>query len=137
MLCKNKGWNIVGPYYDKFEMWSKVLHADPKLIPSYDGWIRVRGIPLHLWNMIVFSQIGEACGGFIEVASETADKKELTEALIKVRDNYTDSFLPLLKSMMKKEMSILFTRSPRRKMAERKKSQNSWNFYKKSCRKLQ
>ncbi|TYK04254.1 mitotic spindle checkpoint protein mad1 [Cucumis melo var. makuwa] len=93
MLCKNKGWNIVGPYYDKFEMWSKVLHADPKLIPSYGGWIRVRGIPLHLWNMIVFSQIGEACGGFIEVALETADKKELTEALIKVRDNYT-RFIP-------------------------------------------
>ncbi|KAA0048009.1 uncharacterized protein E6C27_scaffold385G00750 [Cucumis melo var. makuwa] len=35
------------------------------------------------------NKIGEACGGFIEAAPETVDKAELTEDLIKVKDNYT------------------------------------------------
>ncbi|KAA0055409.1 mitotic spindle checkpoint protein mad1 [Cucumis melo var. makuwa] len=74
-------------------MWSKAAHADTKGIPSYGGWMRFRGIPLHIWNMSTFVQIGEACCGFIDAAPETVNKVELTEALIKVKDTYTD-FLP-------------------------------------------
>ncbi|KAA0039949.1 hypothetical protein E5676_scaffold266G00990 [Cucumis melo var. makuwa] len=93
LLCKNIGWTTVGPFYVKFEKWSKNAHADTKVIPSYGGWTRFRGIPLHIWNLNTFIQIGEACGGFIDAAPESINKLELTEALIKVKENYT-GFLP-------------------------------------------
>uniref|UniRef100_A0A9I9CCC9 DUF4283 domain-containing protein n=1 Tax=Cucumis melo TaxID=3656 RepID=A0A9I9CCC9_CUCME len=93
LLCKNNGWTTVGPFYVKFEKWSKSVHADTKVIPSYGGWTRFRGIPLHIWNLNTFIQIGEACGGFIDAAPESVNKIELTEALIKVKENYT-GFLP-------------------------------------------
>ncbi|KAA0044557.1 hypothetical protein E6C27_scaffold46G003060 [Cucumis melo var. makuwa] len=93
LLCKNNGWTTVGPFYVKFEKWSKSAHADTKVIPSYGGWTRFRGIPLHIWNLNTFIQIGEACGGFIDAAPESVNKIELTEALIKVKENYT-GFLP-------------------------------------------
>ncbi|TYK29576.1 hypothetical protein E5676_scaffold655G001820 [Cucumis melo var. makuwa] len=93
LLCKNIGWTTVGPFYVKFEKWSKNAHADTKVIPSYGGWTRFRGIPLHIWNLNTFIQIGEAYGGFIDAAPESVNKLELTEALIKVKENYT-GFLP-------------------------------------------
>lgn len=65
------------------------MHTKPKLIPSYGGWIRIRGIPFHALNMFAFTQIGEARGGFIEATREAVDKMELIKALINVQDNYT------------------------------------------------
>ncbi|TYK18363.1 hypothetical protein E5676_scaffold456G00820 [Cucumis melo var. makuwa] len=31
LLCKNNGWTTVGPFYVKFEKWSKSVHADTKV----------------------------------------------------------------------------------------------------------
>ncbi|KAA0037444.1 hypothetical protein E5676_scaffold808G00040 [Cucumis melo var. makuwa] len=93
LLCQNKGWTTVGKYSVRFEKWSSAYHATPKLIPSYGGWTTFRGIPLHLWNMTTFQQIGKACGGLIKVAEETRSAKNLIEARIKVRYNYS-AFLP-------------------------------------------
>ena len=30
-------------------------------------WVRVVGLPLHLWSREVFKRIGECCGGFVAV----------------------------------------------------------------------
>ena len=35
-------------------------------------WVRVVGLPLHLWSREVFKRIGECCGGFVVVDEETA-----------------------------------------------------------------
>lgn len=71
----------------------KEIHAKPKFISSYGGWNRSGGIPLHAWKLNTIKQIGETCGGFIEVARETIEKSELIEGLIKIKDNYT-GFIP-------------------------------------------
>lgn len=39
LLYGNKGWLTVGTFYVKFEQWDPEMHATPKLIPSYDGWV--------------------------------------------------------------------------------------------------
>ena len=40
------------------------LHKD-----SYtkEAWVRVVGLPLHLWSREVFKKIGDGCAGFITV----------------------------------------------------------------------
>uniref|UniRef100_A0A9I9DZH1 Uncharacterized protein n=1 Tax=Cucumis melo TaxID=3656 RepID=A0A9I9DZH1_CUCME len=43
--------------------------------------------------MKTFQQIGKACGGLIKVAEETRSAKNLIEAKIKIRYNYS-GFLP-------------------------------------------
>lgn len=40
-----------------------------------------------------FIQIGDACGGFIDIAHETKDMTEIIEASIRIKDNCT-GFIP-------------------------------------------
>ncbi|TYK13823.1 hypothetical protein E5676_scaffold488G00870 [Cucumis melo var. makuwa] len=87
------GWTTVGNYQVKFERWDTKKHACQTLIPSYGGWMRFKGVPLHLWNYDSFVNIGKACGGFLAVAKETMEKENLIEAKIKVKYNYT-GFVP-------------------------------------------
>uniref|UniRef100_A0A9I9CIB0 DUF4283 domain-containing protein n=1 Tax=Cucumis melo TaxID=3656 RepID=A0A9I9CIB0_CUCME len=93
LLYQNRGWSIVGKYFVRFEKWSYDTHATPKLIPSYEGGTTFRGIPLHIWNMQTFQQIGKACGGLIKVAEEAKASKNLIEVKLKIRYNYS-GFLP-------------------------------------------
>ena len=34
-------------------------------------WVKVAGLPLHLWSRDVFKRIGESYGGFLAVDDET------------------------------------------------------------------
>uniref|UniRef100_A0A9I9D6L4 DUF4283 domain-containing protein n=1 Tax=Cucumis melo TaxID=3656 RepID=A0A9I9D6L4_CUCME len=89
LLCQNKDWCTVEKYYVKFEKWNQKAHAAPKLLSSYEGWMRFRGIPLHAWNFNTFKQISDACGGFLAVSKETREKIDIIETNIKIRLNYT------------------------------------------------
>lgn len=73
LLCSNKstnGWTTVGKYHVRFEHWNSSLHAHQTLILSNGGWLRFRGISMHLWNYNTFISIGKACGGFLAMARE-------------------------------------------------------------------
>ena len=48
-------------------------------------WVKVIGLPFHLWSREVFKSIGESCGGFIAVDEETAFFSELQWPRILVR----------------------------------------------------
>uniref|UniRef100_A0A9I9CJ01 DUF4283 domain-containing protein n=1 Tax=Cucumis melo TaxID=3656 RepID=A0A9I9CJ01_CUCME len=107
LICKNKGWTTVGRFYVKFEEWNQKAHASPKVIPSYGGWIKVRGVPLHAWNLESFTQIGDACGGFIEVAKETRELTDIIEASIRIKDNYSGFIPAFIKLFDKEEHSFI------------------------------
>ncbi|KAA0067710.1 hypothetical protein E6C27_scaffold352G00160 [Cucumis melo var. makuwa] len=107
LICKNKGWTIVGRFYVKFEEWNQKDHASPKVVPSYGGWIKVRGVPLHAWNLESFVQIGDVYGGFMEVAKETRELTDLIEASIRVKDNYSGFILTFIKLIDKEERSYI------------------------------
>ena len=48
-------------------------------------WVRVVGLPLHLWSREVFKRIGENYGGFIVVDKENTFLSQLHWAHILVR----------------------------------------------------
>ena len=48
-------------------------------------WVKVIGLPFHLWSREVFKRIGESCGGFIVVDEETTFFSQLQWARILVR----------------------------------------------------
>ena len=49
-----------------------------------EAWVRMVGLPLHLWSHEVFKLIGDSCGGFIVVDENTDSMAELQCARILV-----------------------------------------------------
>lgn len=66
------------------------------------------GIPLHVWNLESFLQIGDACGGYIDVARKTREQSDLIEASIRIKDNYSGFILAFIKLFDKKGRVTLF-----------------------------
>ena len=57
-------------------------------------WVRILGIPLHLWGKSLFKSLGEACGCFVAVDEDTSEHRFLQWAriLVKVRGwNFSSS----------------------------------------------
>ncbi|RVX14304.1 hypothetical protein CK203_017277 [Vitis vinifera] len=52
---------------------------------SNEAWVRVLGLPLHLWNREVFKLIGDGCGGFIVVDDKMDSMTELQWARLLVK----------------------------------------------------
>ena len=50
-----------------------------------EAWVRVIGLPLHLWTRETLKQIGDGCGGFQKVDEETGLRSETSWARILVR----------------------------------------------------
>ncbi|KAA0040709.1 hypothetical protein E5676_scaffold4170G00120 [Cucumis melo var. makuwa] len=48
-----------------------------------------KNLPLTAWNMSTYKQIGDACGGLVEVSKSTMRKTYLIEVRLKIRHNYT------------------------------------------------
>lgn len=81
LLCSNKGQTTVGKFHVKFEAWNKNEHSAQKLLPSYGGRTRFKGILLHAWNINNFTQIGDAYGCFMDVARETKEKNKIYRSI--------------------------------------------------------
>ena len=50
-----------------------------------EAWIRVVGLPLHMWIGEILQRIGDSCGGFIALDKDTTLKTKLLWACIFVR----------------------------------------------------
>ncbi|KAG5569629.1 hypothetical protein H5410_059395 [Solanum commersonii] len=69
------------------DWWSPTIGCTPSPSTVRETWIRVVGIPLHLWSRKVFQEIGDLCGGWIETEEETELKNHLKWARILVKNN--------------------------------------------------
>ena len=47
-------------------------------------WVRILGLPLHLWDRSLFKKFGDACGKFVAVDEYTADRRNLKWARVLV-----------------------------------------------------
>ncbi|RVX03355.1 5'-3' exoribonuclease 3 [Vitis vinifera] len=56
-----------------------------KELHCVETWVRVVGLPLHLWSLEVFKSIGDGCGGFIAVDEGTKSMSEMQWARILVK----------------------------------------------------
>ena len=52
-----------------------------------EAWVRVLGLPLHLWSHEVFIKIGDCCGGFVAVDEGLVNSVQIQWARILVRLN--------------------------------------------------
>ena len=52
-----------------------------------EAWVRIVGLPVSLWDQAILRMIGEECGGFLTVASQTEKLEELQWARILVKMN--------------------------------------------------
>ena len=52
-----------------------------------EAWVQVVGLPVSLWDRAILRRIGEECGGFLAVDSQTEKLEELQWARILVKRN--------------------------------------------------
>ena len=73
-----------------------------------EAWIRVVGLPLHLWTTEIFRKIGDVCGGFVAVDEVTKMKKEVKWArlLIKLSGKVRPSAVNILEGPRAYELQI-------------------------------
>ena len=50
-------------------------------------WVRVLGLPLHLWGREVFKKLGDCCGGFVAMGEDTVLLSHLQWARILVKND--------------------------------------------------
>ncbi|RVW91467.1 hypothetical protein CK203_038548 [Vitis vinifera] len=53
------------------EKWHPEVGCFCNKVSAKEAWVRVVGLPLHLWSREVFKLIGDGCGGFIAVDDKT------------------------------------------------------------------
>ena len=51
---------------------------------SREVWVRILGLPLHLWGMSLCKNLGEACGRFVGVDEDTVERRNLQWARVLV-----------------------------------------------------
>ena len=73
-----------------------------------ETWIRVVGLPLHLWTPEILRKIGDACGGFVTEDKRTEMKKEMKWArmLIKSEGKARPSTVNILEGLRSYELQI-------------------------------
>ncbi|KAG5528718.1 hypothetical protein RHGRI_029397 [Rhododendron griersonianum] len=69
----------------QLEWWSPVGYCFKKGEAPSVVWVRILGLPLHLWDSEVFREIGDFCGGFVSVDVDMRRRINLHWARIAVR----------------------------------------------------
>ena len=69
----------------QLEWWSSESGCLRRKDLGREVWIRVVGLPLHLWTSEILRKIGDACGGFVAVDKNTELKTEVKWARMLVR----------------------------------------------------
>ena len=64
--------------------WGEDLGCSNQGFSEEKAWVRVMGLPVHLWSRTVMEKIGNACGGFLAVDKETDELGDLGWARILV-----------------------------------------------------
>ena len=72
------------------------------------AWIRVVGLPLHLWTGEILKLIGEGCGGFIAINNETVLKTKVMWArlLVNLKEENRPSSINILVGMRSYELQL-------------------------------
>ena len=73
-----------------------------------EAWIRVVGLPLHLWSPEILRRIGDVCGGFVDEDKETVLRKEMKWArlLVKTEGKARPSTVNILEGPRSYELQI-------------------------------
>jgi hypothetical protein len=65
--------------FKKVVRWSPQLVADSRIV-----WVKVFGIPLHVWDEDLFKKLGSVFGVFVDFDEDTISRKRLDFARIQI-----------------------------------------------------
>ena len=71
------------------EWWSPSIDCEGRKEQASEVWIRVVGLPLHLWSEDILKELGDKCGGFVVMDKATIHRKDLRWARILVKNSYS------------------------------------------------
>ena len=80
-------WQVMGHFHLMFEKWNKFKHSRPLLMKGFGGWIKIKNLLLDYWSRKTFEAIGAYFGGLEDIAAETLNLLNCSEAKIKVKRN--------------------------------------------------
>lgn len=69
------------------EEWRPETGCMPEKEKRREAWVRIVGLPVSLWDQTILRRIGEECGGFLAVDTQTEKLEELQWARILVKMN--------------------------------------------------
>ena len=69
------------------EWWSPSIGCEGRKEQESEVWIRVVGLPLHLWSEEILKELGDKCGGFVVMDKATIHRKDLRWARILVKNS--------------------------------------------------
>ena len=81
----NMGGILVGKTFLRLEKWN--LRTGCLLVgeEKNEAWVRVVGLPISLWDRDTLRKVGEKCGGFLAIDTQTERLEELQWARILVK----------------------------------------------------
>ena len=65
----------------------KISHSRSQMLKVYGGWIKVKNLPLDFWCRSIFEAIKDHFEELEEIATETLNFTDCSEAHIKVKKN--------------------------------------------------
>ncbi|WMV27311.1 hypothetical protein MTR67_020696 [Solanum verrucosum] len=71
----------------RLQWWTPTVGATQSRTKINHSWIRLVGLPLHLWSQNVFKAVGDFCGGWVKTEEETELRNHLKWARILVKNN--------------------------------------------------
>ena len=92
----------------QLEWWTPYSGCNRVRDQENEVWIRVVGLPLHLWSGEILKKVGDNCGGFVAMDEGTASKTELHWAriLVKMKSNEKPASVNLLAGARSYELQI-------------------------------
>ena len=72
------------------ERWTPSTGCTRSNSQNQEAWIRVFGLPLHLWTEEILVKIGDSCGGFVAMDKETSLMENFHWARIRVKMEGSD-----------------------------------------------
>ena len=69
----------------QLERWNPYYGCIRNKGSAQEEWVRLVGLPLHLWKTEVLKKIGDACGGFVAIDKNTERRMELRWARILIK----------------------------------------------------
>ena len=92
----------------QLEWWSPESGCLRRRDLGREVWIRVVGLPLHLWTPEIIRKLGDACGGFVAVDKNTETKTEMkwVRILVKMVGQPRPSVVNILEGPRSFEMQI-------------------------------
>ena len=97
------------------EWWTPSTGCRGRKGQDLEAWIRVVGLPLHLWIGEILKKVGDSCGGFVALDKETALRTDLLWAriLVKMNSKGKPSSVNLLAGARSYELQIWWEIQPR------------------------